>query len=257
MRFFRVTVEYDGTDLYGFQYQDGLRTVQGELEMGLERMTGAPVRVYGAGRTDTGVHALGQVVSFHARTRVPIERLAQAMNGVMARDVAAVGAMEVDPQFHARFCATSRAYVYVILNRRLPSAVYGRFTYHWPYGLDVAAMGDAARRMVGRRDFAAWANTTRETRTTVRTIKRCAVRQVGQFVLLSVEADAFLHGMVRNIAGTLLQVGSGKRPPEDIDGITASLDRRVAGPCAPARGLCLVRVRYGPDGVGALPSWVK
>jgi tRNA pseudouridine38-40 synthase len=244
MRCFKVTVEYDGTDFAGFQLQDDVRTVQGELEAALRKLTGDAVRVHGAGRTDAGVHALGQVVSFHVETSIPLERMPAAMNSVLRSDATAVAAREVDERFHARFSAKSRAYVYVVLNRPLPSAIYGRYTCHWPYALDVEAMNVAARYMVGRQDFAAWANSLAEARTTVRTIKRCAVRRVGAFVLLMVEADAFLHGMVRNIAGTLLQVGGGRRAPDDIAEITRSCDRRCAGPCAPARGLCMVRVRY-------------
>lgn len=244
MRRFKVTVEYDGTDFAGFQYQVGQRSVQAELERAILRLTGQSVRVDGAGRTDAGVHALGQVVSFGADTRIPRERLPFALNSVLPKDVRAVRAEEVDVHFHARFSAKSRAYVYVILNRAQPSALFGRYTCHYPYPLDIAAMQEAARRLLGTQDFAAWANATAEVGSTVRTLSRCDVRSVRSFVLVRMEANAFLRGMVRTMVGTLLQVGSGRRTPEEIDAITQSRDRARAGPSAPAHGLCLVRVRY-------------
>src|SRR5207244_3796212 len=140
MRCFKVTLEYDGTDFCGFQYQVGQRSVQAEVERAIEKLTGGFARVHGAGRTDSGVHALGQVVSFHAETRIPVEKLAAAMNSALPRDVSAVCAEEVDEDFHARFSAVSRSYIYVILNREQRSAVYDRFTYQYPAALDVAVM---------------------------------------------------------------------------------------------------------------------
>jgi tRNA pseudouridine38-40 synthase len=244
MRCFKATVEYDGTELHGFQYQVGQRTVQGDLESALEVLTGSEVRVHGAGRTDAGVHALGQVVGFRAETRIPIERIPAAMNSLLARDIRVVGAEEVDETFHARFSARSRTYVYVLLNREHPSAVFGRYCWHVAGALDVEAMAEGAHRLQGTRDFRAWANETREVESSVREVKRCAVRPVRGFVLVRVEANAFLRGMVRNIVGTLVQIGQGKRRPEEIDEITASLQRENAGPSAPAQGLCLVRVLY-------------
>jgi tRNA pseudouridine38-40 synthase len=252
MRRFKVTVEYDGTDFAGFQYQAGQRSVQAELERALQRLTGQTTRVQGAGRTDAGVHALGQVISFEAQTRIPIEKFAAAMNSVLPPDVRAVQAEEAPGQFHARFSALSRAYVYLILHRAQPSALFGRYACHYPYPLDLQAMQTGARLMIGRQDFAAWANESQEVNSTIRQVYRCTVRQRGPFVLIYVEANAFLRGMVRNIAGTLLQVGSGKRLPEEMAEITRSLQRAQAGPSAPAKGLCLVKVRYGePPGLAA------
>ena len=244
MRCFKVTIEYDGTDFVGFQYQVEQRSVQNEVERAVETLTGRSARVHGAGRTDAGVHALGQVISFACETRIPIERLAVAMNSVLPKDIAAVAAEEVDERFHARFSARSRAYVYLILNRAYRSAVYGRYAYHVPQPLDVEAMRAGAKCLLGTQDFAAWANSTDEVLSTTRTVYRCALRRIRSFVLVQVEADAFLRSMVRNIVGTLLEVGVGKRPPGEIDAITRSRDRAMAGPSAPARGLCLVRVRY-------------
>jgi tRNA pseudouridine38-40 synthase len=244
MRFFKVTVEYDGTDFSGFQFQIGHRSVQLEIETAITKLTGQEVRVNGAGRTDTGVHALGQVVSFACETRIPLERMALALNSALPPDVSVSAVEEVEERFHARFSAKSRAYVYVIFNRPLPSAMYRRYTMHCPEALDVEAMRLGASYLLGTQDFRAWANDTSEVATTTRHMIRCTVRPVKQFVLVQVEASAFLRGMVRNITGTLIQVGTGRRTPETIAEITESRSRNCAGPSAPARGLCLVRVRY-------------
>jgi tRNA pseudouridine38-40 synthase len=244
MRCFKVTLEYDGTDFAGFQFQAGQRSVQAEVERAVRDLTGQDVRVSGAGRTDAGVHALGQVVGFRCETRIPTERMALALNSALPHDVSAAGVSEVDERFHARFSALSRAYTYVILNRPLPSAVFRRYTMHCPQQLDVAAMQSGAAHLLGTHDFRAWANSTDETNTTIRHMIRCRVRPVKSFMVVHVEANAFLRGMVRNMVGTLVDVGTGKRTPEDIIRITESRDRAQAGPSAPARGLCLVRVRY-------------
>src|ERR1041384_7394799 len=140
MRHFRVTIEYDGTDFAGFQYQVGQRSVQGELERAIEKLTGQQIRVSGAGRTDAGVHALGQVVGFRVETRIPTEKIAVALNSALPDDARATGAVEVDEEFHARFSAKSRAYVYLILNREHPSALFGRYSAHMPYPLNAEAM---------------------------------------------------------------------------------------------------------------------
>jgi len=243
-RSFRLTVEYDGTEYAGFQWQVERRTIQGELEAALARLMKGPVRVTGAGRTDAGVHALGQVVSFRCVTRMPVEALPAAMNALLPRDIAVASAEETEERFNARFSARSRVYLYVLLNRPARGALLDRFCWHWRDPLDIEAMREAGRRLVGTHDFAAWANSGDEVRSTVRTLMRCAVRPAGRFVLVMVEANAFLHGMVRNIVGTMVSVGRGKLTPDDMERITESRCRAEAGPCAPARGLCLLRVRY-------------
>lgn len=239
-----MIIEYDGTHFAGFQYQRGQRTVQGELEHGLGRLTREASRVAGAGRTDAGVHALGQVVSFDCRTTIPGEKLAWALNSVLPTDIRAVSSEVVGSEFHARYSAKSRVYAYLVLNRQGPSAMLSRYAWHVRQPLDVDAMAQGATALVGDHDFAAWANSVAEAKTTVRRVARCTVRRRGRLVLLMVEANAFLHGMVRNIVGTLVEVGLGRRKPEEIAEITDSRDRALAGPTAPAHGLCLVRVRY-------------
>ena len=244
MQRFKLTVEYDGTEFAGFQYQGNHRTIQDELEKAIGTITCSDVRVHGAGRTDTGVHALGQVVSFEADCSVPIGKLPHAMNSLLPRDITVVEATEADSEFHARFSAKSRTYVYTILNRKHPSALFGRYTYHCPDELNVELMKTGALDLLGTHDFVSWANSSNEVKTTTREVIRLDIRRRKSFILIRIEASAFLRGMVRNVVGTLIEVGNGKRSHEDVARITAARNRVAAGPSAPARGLCFVRVRY-------------
>ncbi len=245
MRTFKAIVEYDGTDFCGFQWQKGYRSVQEVLEKAIATRTGENVRIAGAGRTDAGVHGLGQVVSFSSETRIPIESMALAFNSVLPRDLTVRRVEEVSPDFHARFSASSRIYGYLIFNRRTPSALWRRYTAFCPAVLNIEAMQEASQMLLGEQDFAAFANDLKPLEPTQRDVMCCRVRQFREFVLVRVEANAFLRGMVRNIVGTLLEVGEGKRDISTLPEVIASRDRRLAGPSAPAQGLCLLQVRYG------------
>lgn len=259
MRYVSLVLEYDGTDFHGFQLQVGQRTVQGELEAALRRITGEPIRVAGAGRTDAGVHASGQVASFRMGSDLPVEQLVRALNGVLPPDVVVRSGREVPPEFHARFSARSRAYRYSIWNARTPTALCRRYTYHWRGPLDVVAMDLAARTLVGTHDFASFAGATGEPQgerrgTTIRTVFRAECRRVGELVCFEISANAFLAHMVRNMVGTLLWVGSGRIDLAGFAAVLAARDRRVAGPTAPARGLCLIGVEYEQSAVSDQPS---
>ncbi len=245
MRYFKAIVEYDGTELSGFQWQHDIRTVQGELEKALAIRTEQTVRLTGAGRTDAGVHALGQVVSFGAETRIPLDRMALALNHTLPSDVSIREVTEVGAEFNARFSASSRIYSYLILNRRIPSAVWRRYSALCLEPLQVERMRAAAIEMMGEQDFAAFANNYDPNKVSMRNVMRLNIRRHHDFVVIRIEANAFLRGMVRCIAGTLMDVGTGKRSPEGIRAIIDSRDRRQAGPSAPPQGLCLLRVRYG------------
>ncbi len=245
MRYFKATVEYDGTDFAGFQWQHETRTVQGVLEAAIAARTGQTVRLTGAGRTDAGVHALGQVVSFGAETRIPLERMAYALNSALPQDVAVRRVEEVDETFSARFSASSRMYAYLILNRRMRSALWRRYSAFCAEPLDAAAMQEGAKHLIGERDFASFTNELQEEEPTFRDVRRCQVRRVKDFILVRIEANAFLRGMVRTIVGTLLEVGKGERAPEDIPALLEARDRKLAGPSAPGQGLCLLKVEYG------------
>lgn len=245
MRYFKATIEYDGTDFCGYQWQHGLRTVQGVLEKAIEVRTEQVVRIEGAGRTDSGVHSLGQVIGFNCETRIPGESMVLALNSVLPGDVVVKKVEEVSSTFRARFSASSRSYAYLIFNRQTPSALWSRYSAFCPVPLDVAAMQKAANLLLGEQDFAAFANDLDREKVTMRDVMSCRVRRQHDFVIVRVEANAFLRGMVRNIVGTLMEVGVGKRTLDSIPKVLASCDRRLAGPTAPPQGLCLLKVCYG------------
>ena len=244
MRNLRLCLEYDGTDFHGFQKQPRLRTVQGELEQVLGRVMGEPIRLIGAGRTDAGVHATGQVANFLTDNRIPIKRLPAALNSVLPLDLAVKAADEVELDFHARRWAVSRRYQYLLVAQSQPSALLARYAHWVPQALAVREMNQAARYFLGEHDFCSFQASGSQTRHTVRRVTAASVRRVGRLVVITLEANAFLYQMVRIMVGTLLQVGMGKFAPERVKAIMESADRRQAGKTAPARGLCLVRVSY-------------
>jgi tRNA pseudouridine38-40 synthase len=244
----KMTVEYDGTDFVGFQAQGGeQRTVQSVLEEGVSRIVDHRIALHAAGRTDTGVHALGQVVSFRTTGAVPIGRLAIAVNSVLPIDVSVASAEEVDHSFHARYSAKSRTYGYLVWTRRTRSALWARYSLHLRRPLDVQRMRDAGNMLVGTRNFAAFAKTGGSPGpSTVRRLDRLSIRRIADDrVLFVVSANGFLRTMVRNIVGALIEVGTGDLEPGTIRTILQTEDR-VANPCAPAapQGLCLLRVDY-------------
>ena len=211
MRYFKATVEYDGTDFAGFQYQHQARTVQGVLEAAIAERTGQNLRLVGAGRTDAGVHALGQVVSFGCETRIPLEKMAVALNSALPLDLTVRHVSECAPDFSARFSASSRLYAYLILNRNMPSAIMRRYSALHIAPLDVDMMQAGANLLLGEQDFACFTNELEADKTSMRDVLRCQVNRRGKFVVVRIEASAFLRGMVRNIVGTLLEVGAGRR----------------------------------------------
>lgn len=240
----KLTLEYDGTDFLGWQVQAAGRTVQAELEKGLARLLGHEVRVVGAGRTDSGVHALGQVANFRTARHLPRDAYLKGLNGILPRDMAVVDVEEVAPDFCARRSASGKRYVYRISNRPVRSPLRRRT--HWEIfrPLDVEAMRAAAIHFVGRHDFAAMRASDCTAPTTVRDLFRLDVDAFGDEIVLAFEATAFLKQMVRNIVGTLVEVGMGKRRPEEMPDLLHSRDRRLAGETAPAHGLVLERVWY-------------
>lgn len=248
MRTLKLTVEYDGTEFSGYQRQgQGERTVQSVLEETLKRLVPREdITLYGAGRTDIGVHALGQVVSFQTESRLPLERWAIALNSMLPPDVAIANAEEAAEDFHARFSAKQRTYGYLIWTRRTRSALWGRYSLHYRGELDINLMRRATLPLVGVHDFAAYARYGGNPgRTTVRDLRRLSVRRVTNGLLVTATANGFLRTMVRNLVGGLVAVGSGKVPVETLEEILATCDR-VRNPIAPAvpQGLFLRRVDY-------------
>lgn len=253
MRNVRVEVAYDGSRFYGWQRQDGFESVQGALEDALAALLDTVVSVQGAGRTDTGVHALRQVAHFHVDTRLPDDRLRHALNAHLPESVVVRRLETCRDDFHSRFHAVGKRYLYLTATTRFRPP-FARAHCHWtPWTLDRAAMEEAARLLRGRHDFAAFGNTGSARRTTVRTVWRVRLVARRERFAVVVEGDGFLYNMVRTIAGTLIDVGKGRLVPGDVARALASGDRDDAGPTAPAEGLYLVRVFYdepafaGPD----------
>lgn len=241
-----LVLEYDGTDYFGFQKQVRERTIQAELEQVLYRVTGNPCRVIGAGRTDTGVHARGQVAHFQTNWIHPWMELMRAINALLPQDIAVRRLVPVPAEFHARRSALSRTYRYTIWNRPVRSPLVARQVHHVPHpDLDVAAMQAAACYLLGRHDFASFGSSPTGGHT-VREVLAAQWRREEGRVLLDVEANAFLRHMVRSLVGTFLKVGSGRLTPAEFAAILEARDRGAAGPTAPGRGLSLERVRYGP-----------
>jgi tRNA pseudouridine38-40 synthase len=247
MRNIKLLLSYDGTDFSGWQRQADRRTVQQELEEALGLLTGEASTTTASGRTDAGVHALGQVVNFLTDWTHPPPVFVKGLNAYLPRDVRVLGASEVPQSFHATLDAKSKLYRYVIDNHRIADPFERRYSYHMGKPLDVPLMHEAAQSLQGRHDFRSfethWPNRT----SSVRTIHHIAVKPVEAFVWIEVEADGFLYNMVRAIAGTLVLVGVKHWPPERVAQALTAEDRQAAGPTAPPQGLFLVRVRYGAE----------
>jgi tRNA pseudouridine38-40 synthase len=246
MRNVRVLLSYDGSKFFGWQRQEGFDSVQQTLEETLEGLLSTHVVVHGAGRTDTGVHALGQVANFSVDTRLDDDRLRHALNAHLPGSVVVRRLETCEPQFHAQFDARGKRYAYLVSTSRF-RAPFAREWSHWVRDpLDLAAMRAACARFVGKRDFAALETSGSPRKSTVRTIRALHLRARRNWFALVVEGDGFLYNMVRTIAGTLLDVGRGKLSADDVTALLESCDRRQAGPTAPPGGLYLVSVLYEP-----------
>jgi tRNA pseudouridine38-40 synthase len=241
-----MTLAYDGTEYHGWQLQAGpdTDTVQGRMESALSRMAKAPIRVTAAGRTDRGVHAFAQVAHFRLERPIPVEGIVKGLNAMLPADIRVLSVAEVEDGFHARFGARSKVYWYFLDRARVASPLRTRFTLHYPFPLDRDALDRAAEAIVGEHDFAGFRASSCNARTTTRLCTRSAWRERDDELVYEIEASGFLHHMVRNLVGTLLEVGRGKRPPETIDAVLRSGNRTEAGPTAPPQGLHLVRVDY-------------
>ena len=240
----KLIVEYDGTGYAGWQRQQNALAVQQVLEEALARLTGEPVRVVGASRTDAGVHALGQVAHFDTACRVPPDKYAFALNTLLPADVRVVKSREAAPDFHARFSAKGKRYRYLMYDSPHFSALYRNLCAHSIYPLDDEKMDREAARMVGAHDFAAFAASGSAVKDTVRAVYACRVQRQGPFAVLTVEGNGFLYNMVRILAGTLMAVGAGKLAEGAVVRAIESGDRLALGPTAPPQGLTLMEVFY-------------
>jgi tRNA pseudouridine38-40 synthase len=244
MSLYRITLAYDGTGYQGWQVQPNQPTIQGRLQACLERMASHTVSVVGAGRTDAGVHAHGQVAHFVLDPSIPPDGLLRGLNSVLPEDIRVREADLAPDGFHARYSARSKTYRYYLDCSPVALPFRSRFTHHYPHTLDLEAMERASEQFTGRKDFAAFCAAASEVKTTERECTVSRLIEQGNELVYEILANGFLHHMVRNIVGTLLEVGRGKLAPEDIDRLFESRDRRLSGPTAPARGLHLMRVDY-------------
>ncbi|MBO8136852.1 MAG: tRNA pseudouridine(38-40) synthase TruA [Desulfotomaculum sp.] len=243
----KLTVAYDGTDYHGFQEQrgTGFVTIQEVLEKALSKLAKQRIQVTGAGRTDSGVHAKGQVVNFKSESwPVPLDKIPLAVNALLPGDVVVLKAEKVPDEFHARFSAVKKTYVYTILNQRLPDPFTKRYALHEPRPLDDDAMNRAAQYLVGEHDFKSFQAQGTPVKTTVRKLTEASVKRDGCKLYLRFTANGFLYNMVRIMTGTLIQVGLGKIKPDDVKLILESRDRTKAGPTVPPQGLCMEKVYY-------------
>lgn len=240
-------IDYVGTEFSGWQALKGLRTVQGELEAALSRVADHPLRVTTAGRTDAGVHALQQVVHFDTTAVRSDYAWLLGTNRYLARDVSVRWIQPVSDQFHARYGARERRYRYVIHNHPARSALLFNRAAWWPQPLAAEAMHEAAQHLIGEQDFSAFRDSQCQSKTTVRRMISIDVHRRDDFVVIDVRGNAFLHHMVRNITGTLVEVGQGRQPPSWVAQVLAGRDRRKGGMTAPAGGLYFVGPQYGAE----------
>ena len=251
---YRLDVAYDGTDFHGYARQPDLRTVQGEIEAALAHHTG-PIETVVAGRTDRGVHATGQVVSFSVPIDLDVDRVRRSLNSLLSDEIAVLELREVADYFHARFSAVLRAYRYEILNRPFPDPLRARTSWHVTDPLDLEAMNEASAMFVGELDFASFCRKAADGGNTIREVHWAGWRADGDLVEFSVAANAFCHQMVRSMVAVLVEVGRTRLAPAEVKGILEARDRDRARGTAPPQGLVLTRVAYPGEPVEP-PDWL-
>ncbi len=244
VRNIKLTISYDGSDYHGWQIQPGQKTVAGVLTEAIQGLVGAEVRVFGASRTDAGVNALGQVALVQIDSPIPTENLAKAISGRLPADIVVIGAAEMPAGFDVIGSVQSKLYRYDIYIGRFRPVLQIRHCWHLPAKLNIEAMAEACNLLVGKKDFKSFASAADNRESSVRTIFRCEVSSEKGWVYVDVEGDGFLYNMVRNIVGTLVEVGVGRLVPEKISEILEAKDRTAAGPLAPAAGLCLMWIKH-------------
>ncbi len=245
MRNIKLLIEYDGTNYQGWQVQPKGPTIQGILEEKLRLLTGQPIQLFGSGRTDSGVHALGQVAHFRTQSQMDVRTIQRALNSLLPADIVIQTVEEVDQAFHARKQSKSKIYEYRILNRNLRSAFHRGYVWHVPQKLNLREMKKATQGLIGEHDFSAFRTVGSPTRTTVRRVIRAEWKRGRDgLIRFEIEANGFLKQMVRSIIGTLVEIGKGRMNAAEIRKILNSKNRKEAGPTAPAQGLFLKEVKY-------------
>lgn len=245
MRNIRLLLQYEGTRYQGWQRQTSSEnTIQGKLEQLLSKMCNEPIEVMGSGRTDAGVHALGQVANFHTTSTMSAEEMLSYINEYLPQDIAVLQVTEAAPRFHSRLNACGKRYCYRVINSAIPNVFWRRYALEVPLKLDVEAMEKAASYLSGEHDFKAFTSAKKGKKSTVRRIDKIDIAREGDRLTFTFEGNGFLHHMVRILVGTLLEVGMGKRKPEEMTEILASGSREKAGALVPAKGLTLMEVFY-------------
>lgn len=245
MRNIKLCLQYEGTRYQGWQRQTSSdNTIQGKLETLLSRMCGEPVALQASGRTDAGVHALGQVANFHTNSEMTVEEMRVYINTYLPEDIAVIEVREAAPRFHSRLNATGKCYAYHVINSDIPNVFWRRYALEVPEKLDVQAMRRAAGLLCGEHDFKSFTSAKKGKKSTVRRIDRIDIEQEKDLLTFTFEGNGFLHHMVRILTGTLLEVGMGKRTAESITDTLEAKNREAAGYLVPAKGLTLMRVDY-------------
>lgn len=244
MRNIKLIIEYDGKKFGGWQKQPSKLNIQGEIEQAIKEITGETVELNASGRTDAGVHSLGQTANFKTNSKIELEKIPVAINSKLKQSIRIISAEEVDENFHARYSCKGKKYRYVINNSKYGSAIYRDLEYHIPMKLNAKKMAEAAKYFEGEHDFKGFKASGTSSKSSVRTIYKAEVKEDGDRIIIELEGNGFLYNMVRIISGTLVEVGLGKIKPEEIPNIIESKDRSKAGKTLPAQGLYLVEVYY-------------
>ena len=246
-----LEIEYDGTNYSGWQAQGHkvtrsqghkLKTIQETIENTLQKILQEKIKLIASGRTDAGVHAKGQVANFKTKSRLPLSKIKLALNSLLPRDILIKSIKQIPADFHSRYSAKLKLYRYTILNRDYSDVFLYRYVWYYPYKLNINLMKNQAKALLGRHNFKSFQASDRPKRNSIRTIKRLSIKKEKDFIYFDIESDGFLYKMVRNIVGTLVEIGSGK--PTELVNVLGKLDRKDAGPTAPACGLCLIKVKY-------------
>ncbi|WP_343338157.1 tRNA pseudouridine synthase A [Terrisporobacter petrolearius] len=243
MRNLKLTIQYDGTKYCGWQKQPKSSGIQGTIEYAIYEITREKVNIIGSGRTDAGVHALGQVANFKTNSNIPAARIPDALNAKLPKDISIIDCQEVSDDFHSRYSATGKIYRYLIYNKPYRSPLYKDISYHVRYDLDIEEMRVEAQSLLGTHEFKGFMSSGSSVKDTVRTIHNISIEESGDLIALEVEGNGFLYNMVRIIVGTLVDIGRG-RIDKPLEEIIASQDRGEAGHTAPAHGLFLKKVHY-------------
>lgn len=244
MRNIKLTIEYDGKDFNGWQKQPTKLNIQGEIERAIEIVTGEKVELIASGRTDAGVHSLGQIANFKTNSKLPLQKFPVALNSKLKKSIRIQKAEEMDEKFHSRYNCKQKTYRYIINNSREGSAIYRNLEYHVPVKLDVEAMKNAIKHFEGEHDFKGFKASGTSSKSSVRKIYKAEIKENEERIIIELTGNGFLYNMVRIIAGTIVDVGLGKIKPDEIPEIIKSKDRTRAGKTLPPYALYLVKVEY-------------